>query len=259
MERCQNVSTSIASVTDNNIFDGTVSPAVLRLGLRFYPHYSLNLFRELLAQKIRPTDHVLEIGAGSGEGDQKHFDLRGKVARYAGIDPDARVLDNQYLDDARVGQAEALPFANESFDLVFHTSVAEHLKSPLACNREIARILKPGGRLLFQTPNRYYYPMLAARMTPHWFHAFYVAHFGSGRTSTGVFPTHYKLNDEKSIKEGLHSCGFECEVQHLSSPPGYLRFSRLSFLGGVLIERILERRFPVLRGTLIVEARKVAF
>ena len=123
---------------DKTTPDGSFSPGVLRLSQRFYPGFQRNTFGDLLEQKIRATDHVVEIGAGSGKGNQTHYELRGKVACYAGIDPDARVLENQYLDDARVGNAESLPFANESFDLVFHTLVAEHFESPLTCNREIA-------------------------------------------------------------------------------------------------------------------------
>ncbi len=237
--------------------DGSISHGVQKLWHRFYPHFNSEAFGDLLRQKIRATDHVLEIGAGSGKGNQKHFELRGKVARYMGIDPDARVLENQYLDDARVGKAESLPLANESFDLVFHTFVAEHFQSPQTCNREIARVLKPGGLLLFQTPSRYYYASLVAQITPQWFHEFYVSHFGSGRVSEEIFPTYYRLNEKRSITEQLHDCGFECQIQHLSTPPGYLRFSKLSFLVGVLFERTLERSFPALRARLIVEARKI--
>lgn len=241
----------------NNLIHSNVSPAVQTLWQRYYSDYRPDRFSDLLAQRVRPTNYVLEIGAGSGEGNQRHFDLRGKTARYIGIDPDARVLSNRYLDEARVARAESLPFINESFDLVFHAFVAEHFESPLDCNREIARVLKVGGLLLFLTPSRHYYPCLMAQVTPHWFHEFYVSRFASGRKSKEVFPTYYRLNDDRSIRQQLHSCGFQCAIQHLSTPPGYLRFSRLSFLGGVLIERTLERTFPALRARLIVEARKV--
>jgi len=60
----------------------------------------------------------------------------------------------------------------------FITTLRKHFEEPMACHREIARVLKPGGLLLFQTPSRYCYPMLAAQVTPQWFHEFYVRHFG---------------------------------------------------------------------------------
>jgi ubiquinone/menaquinone biosynthesis C-methylase UbiE len=83
-------------------------------------------------------------------------------------------LSNPFLDESHQGGAESLPFPDNTFDLVFHNYRAEHFPTPLACNREIARVLRPGGQLLFQTPNRYDHASLFASMTPQWFHEFYV-------------------------------------------------------------------------------------
>jgi len=238
------------------LFEGRLSDSIERLWLRYYPVSRHQRFKELLQQNIRPTNHALEIGAGSGRFNQNHFDLRGKAARYVGVDPDRSVLENSYLDEAYHCTADSLPFPDESFDIVFHYYVAEHFEEPMACHREIARVLKPGGLLLFQTPSRYWYPMLAAQVTPQWFHEFYVRHFGSGRNENEVFPTYYRLNDDHAITKQLEGCGFTCELEHHSVAPGYLRFSRLSFLAGVLYERTIEKRFPALRGVIIGVARK---
>jgi SAM-dependent methyltransferase len=96
-----------------------------------------------------------------------------------GVDLDPRVLENQHLDEAFVADAAALPFEDQSFDLVFHKMVAEHLAEPAAAIAETASILKPGGRLLFETPSRFYYPMLIANLTPISFHRYFVRRFGS--------------------------------------------------------------------------------
>lgn len=58
--------------------------------------------------------------------------------RYVGIDysgPSADLL----------ADAHALPFADNSFDLVFSYAVLEHLWNPLTGLSEIRRVLKPGG------------------------------------------------------------------------------------------------------------------
>jgi ubiquinone/menaquinone biosynthesis C-methylase UbiE len=238
------------------LFEGRLSGSVERLWLRYYPVSRHQRFRELLLENIRPADRVLEVGAGSGRCNQNHFELGGKVAHYVGVDLDDSVLHNPYLDEACQCTAEFLPFPEESFDVVFHYYVAEHFERPLACHREIARVLKRRGLLLFQTPSRYWYPMLAAQATPQWFHKFYLRHFGSGRDENEVFPTYYRFNDDLAIREQLKDCGFACELEYRSVAPGYLRYSPLTFMLGVLYERTIEKRFPALRGVIIGVAHK---
>jgi ubiquinone/menaquinone biosynthesis C-methylase UbiE len=240
-------------VTD---IDGRIKPEVAKLWRKYYPEYNPIAFGVLVESYVNPSSRVLEVGAGSGIGGQRSFNLKGKVAKYVGVDLDERVLNNPHLDEAFVCDAENLPFSDASFDVVFHTMVAEHLQNPLAAMREAARVLKLGGTLLFETPNRLHYPMLAATMTPHWFHGFYVKKFGSGRASHDVFPTVYRLNDSKSIMNVTRNAGLEAEIHFHSMPPGYLRFSIISFLLGVLYERTVERIFPRLRGRIIVIATK---
>ena len=126
--------------------DGKVKPEVAQLWERFYPDNDpYARFRALVESSVDPSSCVLEVGAGSGQGLQNRFYLKGKVAEYVGIDPDPRVLFNPNLDRALVCAAEDLPFEDTSFDLVFHTMVAEHLRDPLAATREMARVLKSRG------------------------------------------------------------------------------------------------------------------
>lgn len=49
---------------------------------------------------------------------------------------------------------EALPFADESFDLVVCTEMLEHLINPERTVREIRRVLSSGGRLVGSVPGR---------------------------------------------------------------------------------------------------------
>jgi SAM-dependent methyltransferase len=49
---------------------------------------------------------------------------------------------------------EALPFANDTFDVVFSHFVLEHLRDRAATLRESLRVLKPGGRFIAAVPAR---------------------------------------------------------------------------------------------------------
>ncbi|MGQ9625434.1 MAG: methyltransferase domain-containing protein [Anaerolineae bacterium] len=55
-----------------------------------------------------------------------------------------------------LAQAEELPFAGASFDVVFSHEVLEHVRDDRAAVREAARVLRPGGHLVIFVPNRWY-------------------------------------------------------------------------------------------------------
>lgn len=52
--------------------------------------------------------------------------------------------------------ADAMPFADASFDGVFLNEVLEHVEDEIATLREIRRVLRPGGHLVLISPNRWF-------------------------------------------------------------------------------------------------------
>lgn len=112
------------------------------------------LVREALDRPLR----VLELGCGSG-----HFGRRlAALYRARGWDPAAHLLAADislatYRNDdvpARVVDLnEPLPFADGAFDLVIAIEVFEHVRAPYDLLSRLRRVLAPGGRLIFTTPN----------------------------------------------------------------------------------------------------------
>lgn len=221
-----------------------------------FPDFDPWHFNDTVMNEVHADSRVLEIGAGSGIGMQTQMPLKGNVAFYAGVDIDPRVVDNPMLDEAHVADAVQLPFEDNSFDLVFHTMVAEHLADPDAAVQEALRVLKPGGLLLFHTVSFWYYASVVAAMTPHWFHTFFVKHLGMGRIEEDVFPTYYRINTARAYKRVARRCNVEVEVENLSVPPAYLAFHPLTWRLGVWYLKTMERWLPWLRGQIVCRITK---
>jgi ubiquinone/menaquinone biosynthesis C-methylase UbiE len=110
-----------------------------------------------------PFGRSLEIGAGTG-----YFSLNllqtGMVGEATCVDISHGMLDALQANARTLGlevetlacDAEALPFPDDSFDLVFGHAVLHHLPGLAPAFDEFARVLRPGGTLAFAgEPSRY--------------------------------------------------------------------------------------------------------
>lgn len=226
---------------------------------KFYSSYSGNwdddLFRKNILDKLDNEMIMLDIGAGAGI--IKAMNFRGLSKKVIGLDPDPRVTQNPYLDEGYEGFGENLPFDNEIFDIVIMDNVAEHLANPLKVFEEINRVLKPGGILLFKTPNIYHYMPLISIITPTSFHKF--INKIRGRESEDTFPTQYKVNSEKQICEIANKTNFvKTKIEYIEGRPEYLRISTFLYVFGIFYERIVNSSnfFKKIRILLICEMMK---
>lgn len=168
------------------------------------------------------------------------MDLRGVAGCVHGIDPDPRVLANPYLDEARIGSGEAIPYPAATFDLVFSNNVLEHLESPAKVFREVTRVLRPGGRFLAKTPNARHYVPVVARFTSHWFHE--TVNRVRGRAEADTFPTLYRVNTEERIRHYAGLAGLDVvAIRMIEGRPEYLRFHPLAYLAGAIYERMVNQ------------------
>lgn len=71
---------------------------------------------------------------------------------------------------------EKMPFKDNSIDTIVLSGVIEHLENPLKALREMNRVLKPEGRLLMETPNPYFLPVIVSDLIMSLKYYFYDTH-----------------------------------------------------------------------------------
>ena len=102
--------------------------------------------------EVKPGDSVLETSVGTG----LNFKYLPRGVRRAGLDLSPEMLANcqanlrrwQLEADLFLGNAETLPFADSSFDVVFHVGGINFFNDRAKAIREMIRVAKPGSRIL---------------------------------------------------------------------------------------------------------------
>ena len=101
---------------------------------------------------LKSNMKLLELGCGRCE---FLFEFQNYGFECKGLDRDISSVQNEYnLEVKQCDLANDIyPYDNESFDVVYHKSVLEHMYNPENLMRETIRVLKPGGKLIILTPD----------------------------------------------------------------------------------------------------------
>ena len=96
---------------------------------------------------------AVDVGSGTGEDVVAFAELVGPDGRAIGVEPSPGLREEaakraagksvEYVD----GHAEVLPFEDESVDVLRCERVLQHVDNPPAVVQEMARVLRPGGRI----------------------------------------------------------------------------------------------------------------
>ncbi len=113
----------------------------------------LAVYKHPLFAGLGAEETVLEIGPGAGA----NLPYYPAGMRWIGVEPNPamhpylreRLSEFGLQAEVHAGHAEALPVAAASCDAVVSTLVLCSVRDPAAALREIRRVLRPGGRLLF--------------------------------------------------------------------------------------------------------------
>lgn len=134
-------------------------PSACPYALRFFvegPHPGITRGRLSEILDPRPGERVLEVGPGTGyytfalaarlDGGQVDvFDIQQKMLDHVMREANRRGVTNV---QAALGDAQALPYSDESFDAAVLVTVLGEVPDQSRVLSELARVLKPGGRLI---------------------------------------------------------------------------------------------------------------
>jgi ubiquinone/menaquinone biosynthesis C-methylase UbiE len=104
----------------------------------------------------QPGEHILDVGCGVGHEVRRLAEVTGHEGRAVGIDTnqwivseaERRTVETPGRAEFRVGDAQSLEFANESFDMCRAERVLRYVEDPGLAVREMARVVRPGGHVL---------------------------------------------------------------------------------------------------------------
>jgi SAM-dependent methyltransferase len=198
---------------------------------------SLIVYRSVIDALVQAETRVLDVGCGHG-----NFlgPVYARTPHTYGVDPDVAALrKNTIIKHTIVGTADQLPFEDNFFDLIVAAWVFEHLDQPEQACREIYRALKPGGKLIFLTPNTWNYNVWIIRLIPNRFHDFFTRRLYH-RQERDTYRVRYKINSLSAIDKMLLPIGFTPSQVILNGDPSYISFNKPLFALACLFERLLD-------------------
>jgi SAM-dependent methyltransferase len=114
----------------------------------FNPSFQRHRAEYRLCATLLGPGRVLDLGCGTGH---SYEELAPRET--VGVDIERAALEGQNRE-TRVADMRELPFESGSFDSVVAIQSIEHVPDPAPMLGEVIRVLRPGGRAVFVTPNR---------------------------------------------------------------------------------------------------------
>jgi 2-polyprenyl-3-methyl-5-hydroxy-6-metoxy-1,4-benzoquinol methylase len=132
--------------------------------------------------------------------------LAKRSALVVGVDPDDTVNENQLVHQRIACMIEDY-VSEQKFDLATLRMVAEHIQRPEAAVASLARLVKPGGKVVVYTINQWSPVSIASWIMPFSLHH-PIKRLLWNTEEKDTFPVTYKMNSRKRLAELFQRYGF---------------------------------------------------
>jgi phosphatidylethanolamine/phosphatidyl-N-methylethanolamine N-methyltransferase len=143
-----------ATVVENDFVEGVYDKLAKVYDLFFGPTLHPGRLKAIQRMSIQADERVLEVGVGTGI----NLSLYPRDCAITGIDFSGSMLEKarerlarKELQNIRLLQMDAadLKFADNAFDIVYAPYLISVVPDPLQVAREMRRVCRPGGRIIF--------------------------------------------------------------------------------------------------------------
>jgi|GEM_PF-774989 len=221
----------------------------VRLCDRFGYHTPEKWYQAIVDKLV--NDECVWIDVGGGKSIFPHnatlsSELANRAKRLVGVDPSENINANTFVDERAQSTIEEFK-TDTQFSLATLRMVAEHVEHPDRVSQSLCALIQPYGFVVIYTPNRWSLSSLAASIVPNAVHPFLVRFITPNRESEDVFPTRYRMNTRRQLKQCLEAEGFrEVAFRYVDDCSLFRRFY-LSYYTSLLcwkITELLNCRFP---------------
>jgi ubiquinone/menaquinone biosynthesis C-methylase UbiE len=202
-------------------------------------------YQEAVSGGVLPGGRWLDLGCGHQVFAEwmieEEREVVSRAGFFAGIDVDVPgIRGHRSLHNPVLGNLTMLPFSDGAFEIVTANMVVEHLDQPLAVLAEVYRVLRPGGRFIFHTPNARCISILVGSWLPQTAKNLLIRFF-EARQEHDVFKTFYRMNTAQEVSTLGAKAGFDiADIRQVNSSAATIMLGPL-VLVELLALRILAR------------------
>jgi SAM-dependent methyltransferase len=207
-----------------------------------------DFYEGLIAQLVGDGMAWLDVGGGRDvfpQNPRLAETLARRCRLVVGVDPSDNIEENCIVHQ-RVKTSIEEYQSDQTFDLATLRMVAEHLTQPTAAVAALARLVRPGGKVVVYTVNLWSPVALVAWLVP--FHLHHALKNVLWRTSEkDSFPVAYQMNTRRQLEQRFSQGGFrECAFAYLDDCRIFHRFRFLSLMevGSWKALRAVGLRYP---------------